>query len=131
MNRIPVNPWPWSLQFGYNQAEIVEEGTRQLICAGQTAVDGNGAPQHPGEMRAQMELALDNLEAVLRAADMDLTNIVKLDIYATDVDQLMQNFDVIGARLGMAGVMPPQTVLGVTRLALPPLMFEISATAVC
>ncbi len=129
MKRTATNPWAWSLNFGYNQGEILENVSRQLVVAGQTAVDGNGAPQHPGDMRNQMILALDNLEAVLTAAEMTLSNVVKLDIYATDVDALMQNFDVIGARFGAAGVMPPQTVLGVTRLAIPPLMFEISATA--
>lgn len=129
MKRIAVNPWSWSLNFGYNQAEIVEGVNRQLICAGQTAVDADGNPQHPGDMRSQIMLALDNLEAVLGAADMDLTHIIRLDIYATDVDELMKNFDVIGSRLGAVGATPPQTVLGVTRLALPPLMFEISATA--
>ncbi|MFK7806064.1 MAG: RidA family protein, partial [Anaerolineae bacterium] len=74
-------------------------------------------------------LALDNLEAVLGAAGMDLTNVIKLDIYATDVDEMMKNFDVIGGRFGPVGAAPPQTVLGVTRLAIPPLMFEITATA--
>ncbi len=129
MERIAVNPWSWSHNFGYNQAEIVTGINRQLTCAGQTAVDADGNPQHPGDMRSQMVLALDNLEAVLHAADMDLTNVTRLDIYATDVDELMQNFDVIGARFGAVGAAPPQTVLGVTRLAIPPLMFEIAATA--
>ena len=129
MNRIPVNPWSWSLNFGYNQAEIVEGAKRQLICAGQTSVDAEGNPQHAGDMRSQIMLALNNLEAVLNAADMNLTNVIKLDIYATDVGELMKNFDVIGARFGAVGAMPPQTVLGVTSLAIPPLMFEISAIA--
>lgn len=129
MKRIPVNPWSWSLNFGYNQGEILEGVNRQLICAGQTSVDADGNPQHPGDMRSQMKLALDNLEAVLGAADMDLTNVIRLDIYATDVDELMKNFDVIGARFGAVGAAPPQTVLGVTRLAIPPLMFEVSAAA--
>ncbi|MEM8860564.1 MAG: RidA family protein [Chloroflexota bacterium] len=129
MNRTPINPWPWSLNFGYNQAEIVEGAKRQLICAGQTSVDGEGNPQHAGDMRSQIGLALDNLEAVLSAAEMDLTNVIRLDIYATDVDELMKNFDVIGGRFGSVGAAPPQSVLGVTRLAIPPLMFEIVATA--
>lgn len=129
MNRKPINPWNWSLNFGYNQAEIIEGASRQLICAGQTSVDGEGNPQHPGDMRSQMMLALDNLEAVLASADMDLTNVIKLDIYATDVDEMMKNFDVVGGRFGPIGAAPPQTVLGVTRLAIPPLMFEITATA--
>ena len=129
MNRYAINPWSWSLNFGYNQAEVVEDVRRQLICAGQTSVDADGNPQHPGDMRSQMMLALDNLEAVRSAAEMTLTNVIKLDIYATDVDELMKNFDVIGARFGAVGAMPPQTVLGVTRLAIPQLMFEISAIA--
>ena len=68
MERTAANPWDWSIKLGYNQAEIIDGATRQVICAGQTAVDGNGHPQHPGDMRAQIDLALDNLEAVLEAA---------------------------------------------------------------
>jgi enamine deaminase RidA (YjgF/YER057c/UK114 family) len=39
-------------------------------------------------MAAQVELALDNLEAVLTAADMTLGNVVRLNVYTTDVDEL-------------------------------------------
>jgi len=130
MNRTPVNPWPWSLRFGYNQAETIDGAERSLVCAGQTSVDAEGNPQHAGDMRAQMTLALDNLEAVLNAADMGLANITRLGIYATDVDEAMKNFDLLGSRFGPLHAAPPMTVLGVTRLALPPLMFEIEATAV-
>lgn len=129
MKTTPVNPWSWSLNFGYNQAELIEGATRQLICAGQTAVDAEGNPQHHGDMRNQIALTLDNLEAVLSAADMDLANITRLSIYTTDVDEAMKNFDLLGARFGPINAAPPMTLLGVTRLAIPPLMFEIEATA--
>lgn len=129
MERIPVNPWDWSLKLGYNQAEIIEGPSRQLICAGQTAVDGQGNPQHPGDMRGQIGLALDNLEAVLAGADMDLSNIIRLGIYATDVDEALKNFDLLGMRFGPIQCAPPMTLLGVTRLAIPGLLFEIEATA--
>ena len=129
MNRIPVNPWPWSLPLGYNQAELLTGTSRQLICAGQTAVDATGAPQHPGDMRGQLTLTLDNLEAVLKAAGMGLADVVRLEVYATDVDAAMRNFDLLGQRFGPLGIAPPMTLLGVTRLALPPLMIEIAATA--
>ena len=130
MDRTPVNPWPWSLKLGYNQAEIIEGGSRQLVCAGQTSVDAEGNPQHAGDMRGQMTLVLDNLEAVLSAADMSLANITRLEIFATDVDEALRNFDVLGARFGPLNATPPMTLLGVSRLALAPLMFEIQATAV-
>ncbi len=129
MKRTTINPWSWSLNLGYNQAEILEGANRLLVCAGQTSVDADGNPQHAGDMRSQISLALDNLEAVLNAASMDFTNISRLDIYATDVEALMKNMDVLGTRLGSVGAAPPQSVLGVTRLAISPLMFEITATA--
>ncbi len=129
MNRTPVNPWPWSLQFGFNQAEIIEGATRQVICSGQTSVDAEGAPQHAGDMRGQMTLSLDNLEAVLAAADMTLANVTRLGVYSTDVDASLQNWDVLGARLGSLGIAPPMTLIGVSRLAMEPIMFEIEATA--
>jgi enamine deaminase RidA (YjgF/YER057c/UK114 family) len=129
MKRTPVNPWPWSLKLGYNQAELLAGEKRRLICAGQTSVDAAGAPQFPDDMRGQISLALDNLEAVLREAGMGLADVVRLGIFTTDVDAALRNFDLLGARFGAAGAAPPMTLLGVTRLALPPLMFEIEATA--
>ena len=129
MQRTPINPWDWSLKLGYNQAEVISGSSRQLNCAGQTAVDDAGNPQHPGDMRSQISLTLDNLEAVLTDADMDLSNIIRLSVFATDVDEVLKNFDLIGARLGAAKSAPPMTLLGVSRLAMPSLMFEIEATA--
>ena len=60
MERKAVNPWDWSIKLGYNQAEIIDGATRQLICAGQTGVDREGHPLHPGDMRGQIGAALDH-----------------------------------------------------------------------
>jgi len=70
MKRTAVNPWEWSIKLG----EIIDGATRQVICAGQTAVDGEDNPQHPGDMRVQISLALDNLETILSRAGMNLNN---------------------------------------------------------
>ena len=129
MNRTPVNPWKWSLNYGYNQAEIIEGTKRQLVCAGQTSVDGDGNPQHAGDMRGQVALALDNLEAVLGGAGMSLANVTFLRIYVTDVEEAMKNLDLLGMRFGPHNVAPPMTLLGVSSLAIPTLMIEIEATA--
>src|SRR4051794_1648523 len=129
--RTAVNPWTWSLAFGFNQGELVEGADRVLFCAGQTSVDENGAPQHPGDMAGQAALAVDNLAAVLREAGMSLANIVRLNFYTTDVDDFFANgTPVIGGRLGAVDVRPAGTLLGVARLAFPDLLLEIEATAV-
>ena len=129
MQRAAINPWGWSLRLGYNQGEVIEGASRQLICAGQTAVDSEGNPQHLGDMRGQIVLALDNLEAVLAGAGMGLGDVIRLVIYATDVDEALKHFDLLGMRFGPIPCAPPMTLVGVTRLAMPGLLFEVEATA--
>jgi enamine deaminase RidA (YjgF/YER057c/UK114 family) len=130
MERTVVNPWTWSVAMGYNQGEVVSGHTRTLYCAGQTAMSGDGTPLHANDMAAQLALSLDNLEALLGTAGMSLANLVRLNVYTTDVDLLFQHYGVLAARLGAAGVAPPTTMLGVTRLAIPILMVELEGTAV-
>lgn len=130
VERTAVNPWAWSVEMGYNQGEIVSGHTQTLYCAGQTAMNGDGEPQHAGDMAAQLALSLDNLEAVLGEAGMSLANLIRLGVYTTDVDLLFQHYGVLAARLGADGVAPSTTLLGVTRLAIPTLMVEIEGTAV-
>ncbi|WP_030174156.1 RidA family protein [Spirillospora albida] len=130
MERTAVNPVTWSLEMGFNQGEVVSGHTRTLYCSGQTATDGDGKPRHDGDMAAQLALSIDNLEAVLGEAGMSLANLVRLNVYTTDVDVLFPNYGVLAARLGAAGAAPPTTMLGVTRLALPTLMVELEGTAV-
>jgi enamine deaminase RidA (YjgF/YER057c/UK114 family) len=131
MERTAVNPWQWSVNFGFNQAELIEGGSKVLFLSGQTSVDGDGTPQHAGDMAAQVGLALDNLEAVLAGAGMTLSNLVRLNFYTTDVGAFMSSgAAVLGARLGAAQVMPAGTLLGVASLAFPELMIELEGTAV-
>ena len=93
-------------------------------------MSGEGKPQHAGDMAAQLALSLDNLEAILGESGMSLVNLVRLNVYPTDVDLLFQHYGVLAARLGAAGVAPTTTMLGVTRLAIPDLMVELEGTAV-
>jgi enamine deaminase RidA (YjgF/YER057c/UK114 family) len=128
MNRFDVNPWTWSRNFGFDQAELVEGQRRQLVCSGQTSVDADGNPQHPGDMAAQIALALDNLEAVLALAGMTFDNLVRLNAYTTDVDEFLAHFAAVTDRLG--GARFASTLLGVARLAGPDLLIELEAIAV-
>jgi enamine deaminase RidA (YjgF/YER057c/UK114 family) len=130
MDARAVNPWTWQDQFGFSQAVEVSGGQRVLFCAGQTSVDDDGAPLHPGDMVAQAHKALDNLEAVLKPAGMGLANVVRLNYYTTDVDAFFAAAEQVAGRLEGAGCPPASTLLGVTRLAFPELMLEVEATAV-
>jgi enamine deaminase RidA (YjgF/YER057c/UK114 family) len=127
MERTPINPWPWSVKLGFDQAQLIERHQRMLVCSGQDAVDADGNPQHPGDMAAQLELALDNLEAVLADAGMTVGNIVRLNAYTTDVDELFRLFPSINERFGDSRY--ATSVLGVAHLPAQ-LLVMLEATAV-
>jgi enamine deaminase RidA (YjgF/YER057c/UK114 family) len=129
MERRSINPWSWSTKLGFDQAQLIEGHQRQLVCSGQDAVDADGNPQHPGDMAAQLELALDNLEAVVAAADMTLANVVRLNAYTIDVDELFKHFPRITDRFGNSDGRFATTVLGVAQLPAQ-LLVMLEATAV-
>jgi enamine deaminase RidA (YjgF/YER057c/UK114 family) len=128
MERTPINPWSWSINLGFDQAQLIEGHQRQLVCSGQDAVDADGNPQHPGDMAAQLGLALDNLEAVLAAADMTLANIIRLTVYSTDVAEYLKHSARVNDRFRDSRY--ATTVLGVTQLPAPQLLVMLEATAV-
>jgi len=130
MERRPINPWSWQSQFGFSQAVEVGKHSRTLFCAGQTSVDSNGAPLHPGNMAAQLAQAMDNLQVVLEGAGFTLGDVVRLNVHTTDVDKTFESYGEIVGRLTAAGCQPAMMLLGVSRLAFPELLVEIEATAV-
>jgi enamine deaminase RidA (YjgF/YER057c/UK114 family) len=130
MQRTPINPVSWSLNLGFDQAELVEGHRRELVCSGQDAVDADGSPQHPGDMAAQLEMSVDNLEAILAAAGMTLANVVRLNVYTTDFDELLKHWGTLTNRFEGSDGGFASSLLGVTQLAAPQLLVLLEATAV-
>ena len=81
-------------------------------------------------MAAQLELSVDNLEAVLAGADMTLANVVRLNVYTTDIDELVKHWSSLMQRFGGSGERFVTSLLGVTRLFTPELLVMLEATAV-
>lgn len=129
MERRIINPWTWQDAFGFVQANDVSGARRTLVCSGQTSVDGDGAPLHAGEMAAQIRQALANLETVLADGGFELSDVVRLTYYTTDVDGFVAGAAEGLTRLVEAGCRPASTLLGVSRLFHPDILVEIEATA--
>ena len=130
IERTAINPWPWSANLGFNQGELVEGHRRQLVCSGQDSVDAEGQPVHPGDMAAQLTQTLDNLEAVVGGAGMTLADVVRLNVYTTDVDELFEHWSVLTGRFARSGSRFATSVIGVSRLAARDLLVMVEATAV-
>lgn len=69
-------------------------------------------PQYPGDMRRQVELTLDNVEIVLRAAGMSFANVVQLNTHTTDISRFMaEAADYMATRLAAFDIRPRERLL--------------------
>jgi enamine deaminase RidA (YjgF/YER057c/UK114 family) len=130
MERRVINPWTWQDQFAFVQANEVSGHQRMLVCAGQTSSAPDGTPIHAGDIAAQITQALDNLQTVLSESGFEMSDVVRLTYYTTDMDGFLGAYGTLAGRLAETNCKPAATLLGVTRLAFPEFMVEIEATAV-
>ena len=130
MQKREINPTEWLLGFNINHGIEVTGGDRVLYLSGQTSNGADGAPMHAGDLVAQFGLAWQNLKDVLAASDMDATNIVRMNMYTTDVEAFMAAAGDLIPIFAAEGCKPVSTLLGVTALFEPSLMIELEATAV-
>lgn len=82
-------------------------------------------------MAGQVVQVMANLETVLATAGMGLGDVVSYSVYTTDIDAYLPASRHVVERFAEHGVVPVGTILAeVRRLALPPMLVEISAVAV-
>ena len=98
-----------------------------LFLSGQASIGADGSIVGIGDFDAQLAQTFANIEAVLAAAGSDLSRVVKVTIYLTD----MANFPkIVAARQRwFTPPFPADTTLEVKGLALPELMVEIDVIA--
>ena len=130
MKKQAINPWEWQNNFGFVQANDVSGAQRMLLCSGQVSVDENGAPMHAGDMAAQITQALDNLETVLVQARLELSDVVRIECYTTDMAATLESWGALAGRLADAGCQTAMTLIGVAALFHPDILVEIQATVV-
>jgi enamine deaminase RidA (YjgF/YER057c/UK114 family) len=129
MERRAINPSPWSLSFGFQQAVEITNAARTLYCSGQLATNAEGALQAPNDMGQQLLMSWDNLETLLRQSGYGASDVTRLTIYVTNVDQFMAAYDPLAKRMAASGVQTAMTLIGVGRLAFEGQVCEIEATA--
>ena len=60
---------------------------------------------------------------------MERANVVRLNVYTTDVDSVLQHFGVLTERFAGTGERFASSLLGVARLPAPDLLVTLEATA--
>ena len=99
---------------------------RRLVISGQVGLRQDGKLAEG--LEAQLEQCWDNLIAVLRAADMDVTHLVKVTIFVAAPNAIAISRSVRERKLG--GHAPASTFLELAALARPDFLAEIEGEAV-
>jgi enamine deaminase RidA (YjgF/YER057c/UK114 family) len=131
MKKTIVNPPTLAPPLGFSHG-IVTEGGRMLFLAGQTGSDASGRIVAPGDLVAQYDQAVANLEEVCRAASGALTDIVKLNIFVRDRDDYVAKRKELGRvhRNRFGAYYPTMALFGVTALFQEDALVELEGIAV-
>jgi enamine deaminase RidA (YjgF/YER057c/UK114 family) len=125
-----LNPRSLFAPPGYSHLVEVTGPGRTVYIAGQVGVDTSfkiaGAP---GDARAQMIQAFENLKSALAEVGATFNDVVKITNYLVDIAHLKDFREVRDTYIDTAAP-PASTLLVVSRLALDGLLFEIDAVAV-
>jgi enamine deaminase RidA (YjgF/YER057c/UK114 family) len=106
----------------------VAAGQRLVFVAGQTAITADFAVVGEGDLAAQTRVAMESVGIALRAAGAGWDDVVRRTIYTvapTEFEVIARAIEEVTSETDH----PPQTIIGVTGLALPQLMIEIEVTA--
>ena len=99
-----------------------------MFIAGQVALDGEGNVIGEGDMQAQVRQVLENLKIVLESEGADFSNVVKINIFTTDIEAFRQSGEVRREYFGAHA--PASTLVQIERLARPVFLVEIEAIAI-
>jgi enamine deaminase RidA (YjgF/YER057c/UK114 family) len=126
-----INPWTWNEAYGYSQGVLVEAPRRTFYASGQGSLDADGNLVHEGDVGAQAALTMDNVETLLTAAGMTLADVVRYDVYTTDLETyFMKGHGEVAGRFAQAGVVPASGIATqVSALAVPGMQVEVVVTA--
>ncbi|NWG07219.1 MAG: RidA family protein [Chloroflexi bacterium] len=110
---------------GYSHQIEIRGNERMLILSGQVGMTEDGSiPDDPIE---QIDLAMENIFRNLRAANMEVTDLIKLTYYLVGEIDTVRRRELVASKL--QGHKPCSTLVYVARLATPAIKVEIDAWA--
>src|SRR5437899_10221961 len=120
----PPNLWQ---PFGaFSMAAI--QGDGQIVhLKGQVSLDRDGQIVGRGDMRAQIRKVLENIRVILASMGGQMSDVVSLVHYTTDIDEFMTTGDI--RKEFFSPPYPVTTTVQISRLYDPALMVEITGIA--
>jgi enamine deaminase RidA (YjgF/YER057c/UK114 family) len=128
MGRELINPPDLHPAPGFSHIAFAE-GARLVFIAGQVALDREFKVVGGDDLGAQTKAAMENVGRALAAAGASWDDVVRRTVYTKRPTEFEVITEAMEAVQG-SDRHPPQTILGVTSLALPELLIEIECTVV-
>jgi enamine deaminase RidA (YjgF/YER057c/UK114 family) len=120
---LPKNP-------AFTNVVVVSGPAKTIYIGGQDAVDASGAIVGKGDLKAQTEQILKNIQAALAAGGAQPEHVVKWNIYVVQGQSLQEGFAAFQSVWGNRPNPPAISGMFVAGLAHPDFLAEIDAIAV-
>jgi enamine deaminase RidA (YjgF/YER057c/UK114 family) len=120
---LPKNP-------AFSNVVTVTGPTKTIYIGGQDAVDASGAIVGKGDIKAQTEQILKNIQVALAAGGAQLEHVIKWNIYVVQGQSLQAGFEAFQGVWGNRSNPPVISVMFVAGLAHPDFLAEMDAVAV-
>jgi len=125
-----LNPDSLNKNPAFSNVVVVSGPVKTVYVGGQDAVDASGAIIGKGDLKAQTEQALKNIQAALAAAGAQPEHVIKWNIYVVQGQSLEAGFEAFQRVWGNQPNPPAVTMAFVAGLAHPDFLVEMDAIAV-
>lgn len=109
----------------YSHAVELPAGSRLVVCSGQLGIGPDDAV--PATVEGQAELCFENIRAILAAAGMDLSHIVRINAFVTGREHL-KGYMAVRDRV-VADPPPASTLMIVSGFSRPEFLVEVEVIA--
>ena len=113
---------------GYSHVVEVNGPGRTIYFAGQLGIDKSG--KMGADVREQMEIAFQNVQAALNSVAASFSDVVKLNTYIVDIGTNIAHYREVRDKFVNTSAPPASTAIGVPQLARPGALFEVEAIVV-
>jgi 2-iminobutanoate/2-iminopropanoate deaminase len=121
------NPLDMWAPFGAFSMGVIQGNGQIIYLKGQVSLDRDGRIVGKGDMRAQTQRTLENIQVVLASVGGAMGDVISLTHFVTDIGKFMETGDI--RRQFFREPYPVTTTVQVAALYDPALMVEITAIA--
>jgi len=125
-----LNPEGLSKNPAFTNVIVVTGSVKTVYIGGQNALDASGTIIGKGDIKAQTEQVLKNIQAALSAGGAQPEHVIKWNLYVVHGQPLQAGFEVFQQVWGRRPNPPAITMAFVAGLANPDFLVEMDAIAV-